>query len=79
MEFDEWGLSQTCNGHGAGDDAYFIQQFTAWMAQHDVAYEAYFNRDYTSCEKHALSNGQFPNAAAAYKTAVRATNAALHN
>ena len=75
MAFDEWGLSRTCNGHGAGDDPYFVQQFTSWMAQHDVAYEAYFNRDYTSCEKHALSNGQFPNAAAAYKTAVQSTTA----
>lgn len=75
LAFDEWGLSRMCNGHGAGDDPYFVQHFTAWMAQHDVAYEAYFNRDYTSCEKHALSTGQFPHAAAAYKTAVRSAKA----
>ncbi|MDX6208664.1 MAG: hypothetical protein QOE24_1055 [Frankiales bacterium] len=75
MAFDEWGLSKTCNGHGGGDDPYFIQQFTAWMAQHDVAYEAYFERDYTSCESHLLTGGNFPNGANAYRTAVQSTNA----
>ncbi len=70
MAFDEWGLSWQCNGHGGGDDSYFVQHFTDWMAQNNVAYEAYFNRDYSSCEKHSLTNGTFPKGAAAYRAAM---------
>ena len=51
MSFPEWGLQWRCDGHGGGDDPYFVQHFHDWIAAHDVAYEAYFNVDYDSCTK----------------------------
>lgn len=67
MSFPEWGVEWTCDGHGGGDDPYFVQQFGAWVARHNVAYESYFNHDMDSCTKSALRDGLFPRAAAAYQ------------
>jgi hypothetical protein len=67
MSFPEWGVQWTCDGHGGGDDPYFIQKFHDWIAAHDVAYESYFNTDYNSCTKSALLDGHFPQAAAMYQ------------
>jgi hypothetical protein len=67
LSFPEWGVQWTCDGHGGGDDPYFIQKFHDWIAAHDVAYEAYFNTDENSCTKSALLNGHFPQAAALYQ------------
>jgi hypothetical protein len=67
MSIPEWGVEWLCNGHGGGDDPYFIQQFYNWFATHDVAYEAYFNADVDSCTASNLNDGRFPQAAAAYK------------
>ncbi|MDX6256618.1 MAG: hypothetical protein QOJ11_2952 [Frankiales bacterium] len=67
LSFPEWGVQWTCDGHGGGDDPYFIQQFHNWIASHDVAYESYFNTDYDACTKSALLDGHFPQAAALYQ------------
>jgi len=67
ISIPEWGVQWLCNGHGGGDDPYFIQQMHNWIASHDVAYEAYFNDDLNSCNNSALNDGRFPQAAAEYK------------
>ena len=67
MSFPEWGVQWTCDGHGGGDDPYFVQKFHDWIAAHDVAYESYFNNDENSCTQSALLNGHFPQAAAMYQ------------
>jgi Glycosyl hydrolase family 26 len=68
IAFGEWGLSSRCDGHGGGDDPYFIQQMHNYIVNNNVAWEAYFNIDPADCEDHSLTAGHFPNAAAVYKT-----------
>lgn len=74
LAFGEWGLSQRCDGHGGGDDTYFIQQMHTFIANNNVKFEEYFNLDpvpvsvdSAHCELHAISTGTFPQAAALYQ------------
>ena len=41
----EWGLITRPDGHGGGDNPYFIQQMHRWILGHDVAYAIYFQFD----------------------------------
>ena len=66
MTFPEWGLSTRSDGHGGGDDPYFIQQMYDWISAHDVAHADYFEYDAPD-GRHSLMNGQFPNAAAKFQ------------
>ncbi|MGA2519813.1 MAG: glycosyl hydrolase [Acidimicrobiales bacterium] len=65
--FPEWGVTGTGSSHGMGDDPYFIDQFGAWIVQHDVAWTAYFNYD-ASDGSHDLFDGSFPATLAAFRT-----------
>jgi hypothetical protein len=67
LSFPEWGVSKRCDGHGGGDDPYFMQQFHNWMASHDVAYETYSEFAESSCRNFVLTSGAFPNAAYLYQ------------
>ncbi|BEP13263.1 hypothetical protein acdb102_15740 [Acidothermaceae bacterium B102] len=67
ISLPEWGVQWLCDGHGGGDDPYFVQQMYAWIDAHDVAYEAYYNHDPDSCNNSALNDGRFPQSSAAYK------------
>ncbi|BEP13510.1 hypothetical protein acdb102_18210 [Acidothermaceae bacterium B102] len=68
MSFPEWGLSNRCDGHGGNDDPYFIQAMHDWIAQHDVAYEAYYeSHDAGVCATFDLKSGKFPQGAALYR------------
>jgi glycosyl hydrolase family 26 len=66
LSFPEWALTERADGHGGGDDPYFIDQMHAWFLAHDVAYQAYFDHN-ASDGAHMLESGQFPNAAAAFR------------
>jgi beta-mannanase len=57
MSMPEWGVNR--------DDPLFISKVHDWLTNHDFAYEAYWNSN--SAFAGALSNNQYPNAAAAYK------------
>jgi hypothetical protein len=67
LSFPEWGVSHRCDGHGGGDDPYFVQQFHNWMASHDVAYETYSEFAENSCRVFVLTSGYFPNSAYLYQ------------
>jgi methionine-rich copper-binding protein CopC len=67
MSMPEWGVSYRCDGHGGGDDPYFMDQLHNWFATHDVAYEAYFQVDDSSCNRFRLDSGLFNNAAKEYQ------------
>lgn len=47
ISLPEWGLWDRTDGHGGGDDPYFIQQMWKFIddPSNHVAYEAYFNLD----------------------------------
>jgi hypothetical protein len=67
LAFPEWGVAIRSDGHGLGDDPYYINQMTSWMKNgaNNVAYETYF--DANSGGVNALiTGGSFPNSLAAF-------------
>lgn len=62
----EWGLSRRSDGHGGGDNAFFIQHMYAWINAHNVAFQMYFEYD-ASDGSHRLMTTQFPIGSAAYR------------
>lgn len=66
MTFPEWGLFDRPDGHGGGDDPYFIQKMYEWIGANNVAYALYFEHD-PPHGRHALMNGQFPRGAATFR------------
>ena len=67
LAFPEWGVSIRSDGHGLGDDPYFINQFVAWMqnSSNGVAYETYFDADSGGVNS-LITGGSFPNSLAAF-------------
>jgi Glycosyl hydrolase family 26 len=63
ITFPEWALvADRADGHGGGDDPYFVQQMYNWIQSHNVAYHLYF--DFKDGEaQYGLFSGRFPNAA----------------
>ena len=61
--FPEWGVDFRSDGHGLGDDAYFVNQFGSWITAHKVAWTSIF----TFHQEHDITDGSFPNALAAFK------------
>jgi hypothetical protein len=65
ISFPEWGTGTRPDGHGAGDDPYFIEQMHAWIDSNNVAYHDYWDvpaKDYNS----QLSKGKYPESGAAF-------------
>jgi len=66
MSYPEWGTGTRPDGHGGGDDAYFIERMAEWLAANDVAYHIYW--DYPAKDYDAeLSRGRLPRAGAAFR------------
>ncbi len=65
MTFPEWGLVSQPQGHGGGDNPYFIEQMYEWIRTNNVANHYYF--EYDADGQHELMSGQFPNAAARFR------------
>jgi hypothetical protein len=65
MTFPEWGLWIRPDGHGGGDNPYFIERMHEWISQNDVAYHMYFEKDLSDGE-HRLNSGRFPRSQAAF-------------
>jgi hypothetical protein len=64
ISFPEWGLAWREDGHGGGDNPYFVEQMHDWIVSNNVAYHVYFDFDAPD-GAHALLTGRFPNAAEA--------------
>ena len=43
--FPEWGVVTRSDGHGGGDDPWFMSDFISWMQDpaHNVAWDSYFD------------------------------------
>jgi hypothetical protein len=67
MTFPEWGLWIRPDGHGGGDNPYFIERMHEWISENDVAYHMYFEKDLSDGE-HRLMAGRFPEGAAAFRS-----------
>jgi hypothetical protein len=64
LSLPEWGLASRSDGHGGGDDTYFIQQVYNWVTSHNYYYVSYFNENASDGDHH-LSD--FPNSFTLYK------------
>ncbi len=69
LAFAEWGVTIRSDGHGLGDDPYYVNQMVAWMANsaNDVTYESYFDVDSGGVNS-VITGGSFPNSLAAFRT-----------
>jgi hypothetical protein len=68
ISFPEWGTGTRPDGHGGGDDPYFVEQMAAWIADNNVAYQSYW--DYPASDYNGkLSDGHQPLAGSAYRSA----------
>ncbi|MDB5998314.1 MAG: hypothetical protein JWP52_13 [Rhizobacter sp.] len=68
MSYPEWGTGTRPDGHGRGDDPFFIERMVQWIAANKVAYHNYW--DYEAPDYNAkLSNGQYPRSGQAFKAA----------
>ena len=64
----EWSVCFRSDGHGLGDDPYFINQFANWVATNNVAFTDIFSyNDTAGGQDNDITNGNFPNALAAFK------------
>jgi glycosyl hydrolase family 26 len=66
MTFPEWGLFIRPDGHGGGDNPYYIEQMHAWITRNRVAYHIYFNVDAPDGQ-HSLLTGRFPGGAEMFR------------
>jgi hypothetical protein len=64
--FPEWGMIVRSDGHGGGDDAYFIEQMHAWINGGDTAFQVYFDLD-THESQNSMTMGWFPAGAARFR------------
>ena len=53
------------DGHGLGDDPYFVNQFASWISSHNVAWTNIFTVD--ADQQDDITDGSFPNALAAFR------------
>jgi len=66
----EWSVTIRSDGYGMGDDPYFVTQFAAWVASNNVAFTDMFSfNDTAGGQDNDITNGNFPNALAAFKVA----------
>lgn len=66
VSFPEWGVTVRTDGHGGGDDPYYVEQMASWIASSDTAYAIYFDYD-ASDGAHALADGQFARSSVAFR------------
>jgi hypothetical protein len=70
LAFPEWGLVDrpALLTTAGGDDPYFIAHMHRWFSTHHTDFEDYFDSDpVQSVASFAISNGEFPKAAAEYR------------
>ncbi len=67
MTYPEWGLAIRPDGHGGGDNPYFIQQMHDWIASNNVAFHHYFEINGSDGITHELMGGAFPQGAVKFQ------------
>jgi hypothetical protein len=70
LAYPEWGTGTRPDGHGGGDDPYFIEQMVKWIRDTNPEFHGYW--DYAASDYNGrLSDGHQPLAAAAYLKAFK--------
>jgi len=74
----EWSVCIRSDGHGLGDDPYFINQFANWIASNNVAFTNIFSfNDTAGGQDNDITDGNFPNSLAAFKADFGGSGATL--
>lgn len=68
LSIPEWGLTRRDDGHGGGDNPYFVEQMHRFVSdrRNGVAYFIYFDHDARDGE-HRLTGGRFRRAASTFR------------
>ena len=61
----EWGVAIRSDGHGLGDDPFFVDQVASWITSHDVAWTDVFSFDDQQLDD--ITDGHFPHALGAFE------------
>ena len=64
--FPEWSVDTRPDGHGLGDDPYFVNQMAAWMSANNVAWSAIFAYNAPD-QQNDITDGNFPQSLAAFE------------
>jgi beta-mannanase len=67
LALTEWGVIIRSDGHGLGDDPYYVNQMAAWMenSANNVAFETYFDFNQTGLNSE-ITGSLFPHSLAAF-------------
>ena len=67
LALTEWGVIIRSDGHGLGDDPYYVNHMVSWMesASNDVAYESYFDYNASGVNSQ-ITGGSFPSSLTAF-------------
>ena len=64
----EWSVTIRTDGHGLGDDPFFVTEFANWVASNNVAFTDIFSyNDTAGGQDNDITDGNFPNALAAFE------------
>ncbi len=63
--FPEWGVAIRSDGHGLGDDPYYVNEFASWITTHAVAWTSMFCFD--GNQRDDITDGGFPHTLAAFR------------
>ena len=71
ISFPEWGVVIRSDGHGGGDDPFFVSSMATWFKHSTMAYQSYFDTNNGPGFESKISppSTLFPLSAAAYKAA----------
>jgi hypothetical protein len=69
MSYPEWGLLERDDGHGGGDNPYFIERMHEWLSANrgDIAYHVYFDFSETHGTGLVLPGGVYPRGASRFR------------
>ena len=70
--YSEWAVTSRHDGHGGGDDPYFVEQMALWFRQTGAAYQVYFDLNLAGQYDDTIGEGSNPLASAAYRRAFAA-------
>jgi hypothetical protein len=74
LAIPEWGVAIRDDGHGLGDDPFYVNRMIGWMQNpgNNVAYESYYDVNTTS-QQDEITDGNFPASLAAFTSDLAAT------
>ena len=72
----EWGVTIRSDGHGLGDDPYYVAKMAQWVSTHDVAFTSYFAFDAPDGD-HNLLDRDFSRSLAVFERSFATTRPGL--